>query len=194
MPKNKKKDPNQPQMDTDCEVYKIFSTKKPKEIIEERNKGVIKLTPAKRSIIQDPYDKFFHQAQHTDGTLLNFVFCSHDKDHVLKLPLNATGKSCTTSSLKRHPCFKKWKGVMSQEDDDSTIDPHDIRIAAEAIGKAVVNTIVKDVRPIRLSEGDGIKSLMTECIRVGVRLGRMPGATDLKRILPSRNQNKKQMI
>ena len=74
------------------------------------------------------------------------------------------------------------------------IDDKKMKIAQDWMQQASINCIVKDRRPIRFSECDGVQEMISKAIDIGVMLRRRPSDEELARIIPSRGVNKREIM
>ena len=64
-----------------------------------------------KSIIPEPFNQYWRQLKHkATSTPIAWAICQSDKQHVVKL-CTTNGTCVTTSTLRKHPCYKLWKQI-----------------------------------------------------------------------------------
>ena len=146
------------------------------------------------TILNDHLTQFYTQLQSKEGVPLTWYICIGDKSCILKI-ITKNGKSVTSSSLVRHPCYKKWNRLNGKQGGDKDkLTSDELEQAKKMIQEASLDCTVKDIRPLRFTEGAGVQSLMADSIAIGVKLGKVPNTSDMKKIIPSRYINKKNVM
>ena len=162
------------------------------ELIHEAH-GRDQTAPKEESMILSPYNEYWVQMKDkvTSGPI-GRAMGKLEKQHLIKL-MTKNGVSLTTSSLKRHPCYKDW--VKDKVDaNEEELSGADIERSREMLQETVIDCIVEDMRPMRVTEGERVQKLIKTAIAIGAQLQRVPKDEDLDKIIPKKDANRKRLM
>ena len=164
------------------------------DIIKEYNAKKLTSCDEEECILPEPYSNYYIQLKEdATKTPITWVVCRNAHIHALKL-ITSSGLSVTTSSLKRHPCYVKWRGLDPDCAHNADLSSQEVDECRSILQDSVIKCIVDDIRPVRFTEGSGIQQLIEGGIKIGVMLGRMPGPSDVQRLIPKKDANRSKVM